>query len=301
MIPDTHREPWYGKVMLFGEYSLLLGSKALVIPLKIYSGNWTNEKPVLESEKQLSYELHGYVSYLQQQQQLNQLLDIKSLNHDISAGWWFRSSIPLGYGAGSSGAVTAAIYETYAYETATQLAEIKSQLGLMESYFHGNSSGIDPLCCLLRRPVLIESEGKISLPENVIPPSKFQVFLYDSLSTGKTGPLVAFFKAQMHTWSFYKKTSRQWLPAVDQAIESFLGAGNKSFAEALLQLSAFELSALKPMIPNALLPLWEQGLKNGVYTMKLCGSGGGGFSLIFTEEASRLPEFFNPARLIRLF
>ena len=35
------------------------------------------------------------------------------------------------------------------------------------------------------------------------------------------------------------------------------------------------------MIPNQLIDNWEEGLKSDLYYMKLCGSGGGGFFLLF--------------------
>ena len=53
------------------------------------------------------------------------------------------SNIPIGYGLGSSGAVTACIYERYAVKT-TKQETTRTRLAQMESFFHGKSSGIDP-------------------------------------------------------------------------------------------------------------------------------------------------------------
>jgi len=38
------------------------------------------------------------------------------------------------------------------------------------------------------------------------------------------------------------------------------------------------------MIPSAFHQVWEQGLRTNEYYLKLCGSGGGGYILGFTED-----------------
>ena len=37
------------------------------------------------------------------------------------------------------------------------------------------------------------------------------------------------------------------------------------------------------MIPDTVLGIWQQGLDGGQYTMKLCGSGGGGYLLVYSN------------------
>ena len=38
------------------------------------------------------------------------------------------------------------------------------------------------------------------------------------------------------------------------------------------------------MIPENFIDIWQQGLDTGEFTLKLCGSGGGGFLLGFTRD-----------------
>ena len=38
------------------------------------------------------------------------------------------------------------------------------------------------------------------------------------------------------------------------------------------------------MIPKPFQDLWKRGLETNTYYLKLCGSGGGGFILGFTED-----------------
>ena len=64
---------------------------------------------------------------------------------------YFDSSIPQGYGVGSSGALVAAIYDQYALNKITvlenltkdKLVQLKQSLQQW-NLFHGKSSGLDP-------------------------------------------------------------------------------------------------------------------------------------------------------------
>ena len=83
--------------------------------------------------------------------------------------WYFDSSIPQGYGVGSSGALVASIYDQYAADKITilenltrdKLLNLKAIFSLMESFFHGKSSGLDPLNSYLSLPILINSKTNI--------------------------------------------------------------------------------------------------------------------------------------------
>ena len=82
---------------------------------------------------------------------------------------YFDSSIPQGYGVGSSGAIVAAFYDKYAQNKITvlenltreKLLKLKTIFSEMESYFHGKSSGLDPLNSYLSLPILIHSQDNI--------------------------------------------------------------------------------------------------------------------------------------------
>ena len=92
--------------------------------------------------------------------------NIKQLRKDLANGLYFDSSIPQGYGIGSSGALVAAVYDRYANSKITilenltrdKLLKLKQIFGLMESFFHGKSSGLDPLNSFLSLPILIHSK-----------------------------------------------------------------------------------------------------------------------------------------------
>jgi mevalonate kinase len=102
-------------------------------------------------------------------------LNVSKFKEEISEGLFFDSNIPQGYGVGSSGALVAAIFERYSVSkhepeniSKDELKSLRTVFGLMESYFHGKSSGIDPLICYMNLPILIESKesvDKVAIPE----------------------------------------------------------------------------------------------------------------------------------------
>ncbi|MGF1559942.1 MAG: mevalonate kinase, partial [Flavobacteriaceae bacterium] len=55
----------------------------------------------------------------------------------------------------------------------------------------------------------------------------------------------------------------------------------------LKQLSHVVLDNFKPMIPDKFHQLWQQGIDTNEYYLKLCGSGGGGYILGFTEDIDK--------------
>ncbi len=294
------RKAYYGKTMLFGEYSVILGSKALVNPLKSFSGQWKNNPPTSQRELLLQAELLKFVRHLETQETAASLINVDDLKQQTHDGLWFDADIPHGYGAGSSGAVVAAIYEKFVKEIRKDLVLLKNELALLESYFHGNSSGLDPLCCLMAQPLLVESDGQIKVLEPFSQQEQLVVYLLDSRCSGKTAPLVSYFHQQMRHQSFYKKVKHQWLPAVDGAIKGFMNNNQPLLFESIRAISTFQFANLQPMVPESLAKDWKHGLTTGDFTMKLCGSGGGGFSLLFANNSQKINHFFAQENLIRI-
>ena len=97
--------------------------------------------------------------------------DLNTLQNDVNNGMYFDSSIPQGYGVGSSGALVASIYDKYADDKITvlenltrdKLLKLKEIFSFMESFFHGKSSGLDPLNSYLSLPILINSKNHIEI------------------------------------------------------------------------------------------------------------------------------------------
>ena len=53
------------------------------------------------------------------------------------------------------------------------------------------------------------------------------------------------------------------------------------------ELSKVVLNHFKPMIPEQFHTIWQHGIDTNDYYLKLCGSGGGGYILGFTEDLDK--------------
>jgi mevalonate kinase len=158
----------------------------------------------------------------------------------------------------------------------------------MESFFHGKSSGLDPLNSYLSIPLLINSKDNIE-PTGI--PSQKQgkgaVFLLDSGSTGETAPMVQIFMENMKQEGFRSMLKDQFIRHTDACVEDFLKGDVKSLFSNLKQLSHVVLDNFKPMIPKKFHKLWKHGIETNDYYLKLCGSGGGGYILGFTQDIDK--------------
>jgi len=233
--------------------------------------------------------------------------DFEALKKDAENGMYFDSSIPQGYGVGSSGALVAAIYDKYAHNKITvlenltreKLLKLKTIFSKMESFFHGKSSGLDPLNSYLSLPILINSKDNIestSLPTQN-KEGKGAVFLLDSGMTGETAPMVQLFMEKMKQDGFRKMIKDKFVTHTDACVEHFLNGDVKGLFGHVKQLSHVVLDNFKPMIPKQFHSLWETGINTGDYYLKLCGSGGGGYILGFTEDIDRARTALNAHKL----
>ena len=285
---------FYAKILLFGEYGIIKDSKGLTIPYNSYQGALKKSENLTAKAKESNISLERFYVYLDDLDK-KELLNFRfeELKNDIESGMYFDSSIPQGYGVGSSGALVASIYDKYAIDKITvlenltreKLLKLKEIFSLMESFFHGKSSGLDPLNSYLSIPILINS--KDNLEPTGIPSQKEgkgAVFLLDSEMMGETGPMVNIFMDKMKNEGFRKMLNEDFAKHTDACIEDFLHGNVKSLFGNVKQLSKVVLDNFKPMIPKAFHAVWRKGIESNAYYLKLCGSGGGGYILGFTKD-----------------
>jgi mevalonate kinase len=55
------------------------------------------------------------------------------------------------------------------------------------------------------------------------------------------------------------------------------------------------------MIPQVFHKLWKQGIDSNAYYLKLCGSGGGGFILGFTEDFDKASDLLKEYQVDRIY
>ena len=288
---------FYSKILLFGEYGIIKDSKGLSIPYSFYNGALKMDKNESEEAISSNENLKIFLMYLETLNEDLVIFDLNALKSDVNAGMYFDSSIPQGYGVGSSGALVAAIYDKYAQDKITvlenltreKLLKLKTIFSEMESFFHGKSSGLDPLNSYLSIPILINSKDNIEATG--IPSQKSTgkgaVFLLDSGIIGETAPMVGIFMENMKQEGFRKMLKDQFIKHTDACVDDFLKGDIKSLFSNTKQLSKVVLNHFKPMIPKQFHELWNKGIETNDYYLKLCGSGGGGYILGFTQDIER--------------
>ncbi len=301
---------FYSKILLFGEYGIIKDSKGLSIPYNFYNGALkVDENPSQEAVKS-NASLMRFVTYLEQLQNDQPALvtfNLDVLKADVERGMYFDSSIPQGYGVGSSGALVAAIYDKYANAKITvlenltreKLLQLKAIFAQMESFFHGKSSGLDPLNSYLSIPILINSKDNIEatgIPSQSAT-GKGAVFLLDSGIVGETAPMVNIFMENLKEEGFRKMLKNQFVKYTDACVENFLGGDMKSLFENTKQLSKVVLNNFKPMIPEQFHGVWQRGIDTNDYYLKLCGSGGGGYILGFTQDLEKAKQSLKDYKL----
>ncbi|MBS7787198.1 mevalonate kinase [Flavobacterium sp. CYK-55] len=291
---------FYSKILLFGEYGIIKDSKGLSIPYNFYNGALKLDGNTSADAVRSNQNLQRFASHLEtlqsEQPELVQF-EIEALKADIAQGMYFDSSIPQGYGVGSSGALVAAIYDKYAKNKITvlenltreKLLQLKNIFGQMESFFHGKSSGLDPLNSYLSIPILINSKDNIEatgIPTQSLT-GKGAVFLLDSGIVGETAPMVNIFMENLKDQGFRSMLKNQFVKYTDACVENFLGGDMKSLFSNTKKLSKVVLNHFKPMIPEEFHGIWQKGIDTNDYYLKLCGSGGGGYILGFTEDLEK--------------
>ncbi|PJX21804.1 mevalonate kinase [Psychroflexus sp. S27] len=301
---------FYSKILLFGEYGIIKDSKGLSIPYNFYNGALKVDDNLDGKAKKSNQELLKFASYLEEvsnDSESEVTFDIDKLKSDVKAGLYFDSSIPQGYGVGSSGALVAAIYDKYALNRITvlenlgreKLLKLKRIFSKMESFFHGKSSGLDPLNSYLSLPILIKSHEDLEpagIPSQTAS-GKGAVFLLDSGIVGETAPMVSIFMENMKQEGFKNMIKDKFVKHTDACVDDFLKGDFKSLFTNVKNLSNVVLDNFKPMIPQKFHELWKKGIDTNAYYLKLCGSGGGGYILGFTEDFEKAQKALGDHKL----
>jgi mevalonate kinase len=285
---------FYSKILLFGEYGIIKNSKGLSIPYNSFKGGLKigdiNSKIVDQSNRNLQL----FRDFLSDIDSSIVAFDLKKMNNDLSNGMYFDSTIPQGYGVGSSGALVAAFYDRYAINkftvlenlTRDKILHLKNIFSSMESFFHGKSSGLDPLNSYLSLPILIHSKDQIETTGIPLQSSngKGAVFLIDSGESSETAPMVDIFFKSMKNTNYNRVIREDFIRITDSCVDNFLAGDFKSLFFDIKNLSKVVLENFKPMIPLNFHKIWAKGIESNDYFLKLCGSGGGGYILGFSED-----------------
>jgi len=272
---------FFAKILLFGEYGVIRDAMALSIPYTNFSGVLCfpdgKADPSQEESTESLMRFTTYLEELEGQGILIADLDLASLRADLERGLYFDSSIPQGYGVGSSGAMVAALYARYARNPMPldqandpeKLQAMKAEMAQMEGFFHGRSSGMDPTIC----------------------------YLLNSGGPGETQPMVQIFMDKLKEEGFRRLMTEQFKSYNDACVAAFLEGKTDVLLRELKKLSGLVLANFGPMIPSDYHNLWQKGIDTNAYYLKLCGSGGGGYILGFAPDLEQAQAELDPHRM----
>lgn len=288
------------KILLFGEYGIILNSMALAIPYPRFSGQFRFCNQISDdrskTEAKLNHELKKLLTHLKTNTAKFQFINFELFEDEINQGLYFDSSIPVGSGLGSSGALTAAIYERYLIKSnyKPEYHTIKSDLAAIESYFHGNSSGFDPLISLLKKPILKGNQNSFITDIELSDFFKTHtLFLINSHLKGNTSTLVNNFMDEYKNLTFKNNIDNEYIPIINQTIGAIKESDFGSFDILISKYSKFQLSHFDTMIPQKMKTYFEYGIDSDNFSLKLCGSGGGGYILGFTRDFLKTKSYLN--------
>jgi mevalonate kinase len=261
MILPTRTYP--AKVILFGEYTVLLGGDILAVPYPEYAAKW------VMSGGEIDQPLLDYIDYLSENgiQELSQS-KLAEMREFVNQGAVLDSSIKVGAGLGSSGSVVAGIYDVCKLSENSTTEALLETFVKMESYFHGNSSGIDPLVSYTQSAIH-KSGGSVKLIDNLTLPT---FTLYDSGISRNTQQLVAKFKERLTSEPSYASDIAT-IRDLNQKIINAVLAG-KLDSTKLERLSGLQYDVMSDLIPPSVKTDWKSDQQ---HTWKICGAGGGGY------------------------
>ena len=288
-----------GKLILFGEYSMIFGSEALLTPYYSAFGEWSS---VINRPSDRGFEsnasIRKFYDYLCNNDGFR-ILDLSRFGIELDAGLFFDSNIPLGYGVGSSGSLVAAIYDRYKLIEINDIPKLKDFLAKMESFFHGSSSGMDPLQCYLGKPFILRQRStdngqqtSFTMLEDDFMSEDIHIFLIDTKIKSPTAPLVTRFKELREDEAYLNKFDNEYIPTVSNCIKSLIEKKDDEFYNYLSQLSKLQIELLSHTIPEETRDYFLTDINKDGFQVKLCGAGGGGFLLGFSNDIQKTNDFF---------
>lgn len=248
------------------------------MPINDFFGVWKYHRNTHDLAK-LQQQLPFFKQYLEKQG-LKEWVDTDKFTKNLEQGLYFDANIPTGYGVGSSGALCAGVLDKFGIKNKLlSLPDLKEIFANMESFFHGASSGTDPLVSYLNYPILLgDTIQQVMLPEKK-EGNQYTLFLLDTGIKREASPFINGFLERCKDDHYNKKCQTQLVPLVDDAIHTFLNNQWDLLFSTIHELSLFQFRYFDFMILDTFKNIWLEGLSSDNFKLKICGAGGGGFLL----------------------
>ena len=289
------------KLLVLGEHTVVHGGQAYAVPLERFGAEirLLDAAPGTAPTAGPQLDFVAWAAFAKTHRDARRRLDVPRWQREAPR-LQVRSDIPAGYGLGSSGALTAAIAQRYSREALQHgdVQQFKPLAQALEDYFHGSSSGLDPLVSLTGRGIVVDGHGTFKVSTSVTALPNFgnpagAWFLLDSGQprTGKAA--IARFGESLRDAQW---TRRAFLP-MTKLVGTLIAHHERGLAcslEAFRELSRLQQVELAFLIPDHVALAWEVLAKADLGYLKLCGAGGGGYFLGYAPSRPAL-ELGQPA------
>lgn len=261
------------KLLLAGEFTVLIGGNTLGVPFQHFYGVWTKK----ETQDTRLKELYIFLA-----KKNLAFIDLNRFLADIELGWWFESTIREGYGLGSSGALSAGILARYGITDHVTPNIIQQRLATIESFYHGTSSGFDPLIAYTASMCVVRNleTSVLNNDSQIADVLRTKLFLIDSNTPRDTIVPIEWFYNQLSQPAF-KVALDELNQLNDKLIRTLLKETGENLSLIFSKISQIQSEHFQPLIADPLKNIWSQGLLHKTHYCKLCGKGGGGYYFIW--------------------
>ena len=159
-------------------------------------------------------------------------------------------------------------------------------LAHIEGFFHGESSGVDALVCYRDKAIFRDSDGlrEIDLPAK----QPLRAYLWLTGDARSTQPLVAWFNCAVADRAFrlqVEELGQCSSTAVDCLLQGTLSVSD------VKRIGDIQWHLLSELIPRSTRSVWREVLGEERMAIKLCGAGGGGCVLLFSDGLDLMERF----------
>jgi mevalonate kinase len=263
----------------------------VLIPYRKYHASLVNGNIGTDSN-QILFAFHEYLESKCLQPEtgwISEYIDLDHFREEIEHGLNISSSIPQNKGLGSSGAICAVVYDRYKTKNISKPEHLREVFSSMESFFHRKSSGIDPLCIYYDSALTIENGEYSASMDYTLKTGSVNPFLIDTGIRSQTGPLVSKFMELMKNEKYASDFKSEYIPLVNKVVSQWKARCLN--AESVMSISKAQHYYFNRMIPEEFTGIWESGIHEKLYALKICGSGGGGMLLGFTENIEETSDY----------
>jgi mevalonate kinase len=282
------------KLLLFGEHSVLMGSPAVILPLwKFPARLRIPDKSQIEFHRNSNEQLKLFFEFIAAHPHwFEGHIHLKPFMEGLKKGLHLESLIPVGYGLGSSASVCVAVYKVFGKTNMKDLNQLKIFYSRLESFFHGKSSGLDPVAVHMNKPILVDG-AKIQMIEHEqrFIGESIHTYLLDSGISRNSSDMIEIFQTELQNEAFKQSFQKEYVPVLQNIRESILREEPVGW-ELLKAVSVQQLTYFRKLIPEPVYATWKQSISDKNTCIKLLGAGGGGYFLVFSKkELSELDGF----------